>query len=98
MTVGIRLWRGDGVLRFSETARVIRLLGSAVISVPGGSGLYLVGVGSIAGVEWGVTDTVDSTSAPVLRSTGSVFKWDATTIAMYRNASTRNINVYLFGY
>lgn len=95
MTFGIKLFNSSGSVRLAETTRLLRILGVATVAVPSGSGLYLVGIGTISGVEWTcVGITVNTT----LTSISSAFKYNATTLGFLRTGSTLTHTVYIIGF
>lgn len=95
MTFGIKLFNPSGSVRLAETTRLMRVLGVATVSVPSGSGLYIVSIGAITGVEWTCTSTTVSST---LTSVGSAFKYDANNVGFLRAASTVTHTLYIIGF
>lgn len=95
MTFGVKLFNSSGSVRLAETTRLMRILGVLTVSVPSGSGLYVVSIGEIAGVEWTCTGT---TTSGTLTSVSSAFKYDATNVGFLRAGSTLVHTVYVIGF
>lgn len=99
MSFGISLFTDTGVLRLEETTRLMRVLGVITVTVPSGSGLYLVGIGNIVGTEWTCTGLTSNVSTSTLYSVSSAFKYDATTVGFLRAPSSTLVHtVYIIGF
>lgn len=95
MTFGIKLFTPSGSVRLAETTRLMRILGVATVSVPSGSGLYIVNVGTITGVEWTCTST---TVSGTLTAVGSAFKYDQNNVGFLRSGSAVTHTLYIIGF
>lgn len=95
MSHGIKIFNATGGVRLTDTTRLMRILATLTVSVPSGSGLYLVGIGAISGVEW---TCIGTTVNGTLTSMSSAFKYDATTVGFLKTGSTLSHTVYILGF